>query len=128
MIYLESFRLPSEADETSYLFGCPKLDMTCYSVNNVYPFKLFPQKDLTRLDFSSVTLIYGGNGSGKSTLLNVIAQRLRLYRTSPFSRTPFYEDYLGSAATLRREIRRPPRGVASSPATTFSTSCSISAP
>ena len=100
MIYLESFRLASEDDETSYLLGTDdlkkgrKLDMTCYSVNNPYPFKIFPFKHLKRLEFSPITLLYGGNGSGKSTVLNIIAQKLSLARTSPFNRTPFFEDYL----------------------------------
>ena len=52
MIYLESFRLASENDETNY-FLCAdghekgrKLDMTCYSVNNPYPFKCLKGKIL----------------------------------------------------------------------------------
>ena len=94
MIYLESFRLASERDETDYFFDCRKLDMTCHNVNNPYPFKIFPFKYLERLDFAPITLLYGGNGSGKSTILNIIAQKLRLTRTSPYSRTPFFEDYL----------------------------------
>lgn len=94
MIYLESFRLASERDETDYFFDCRKLDMTCHNVNNPYPFKIFPFKYLERLDFAPITLLYGGNGSGKSTILNIIAQKLKLTRTSPYSRTPFFEDYL----------------------------------
>lgn len=108
MIYLEEFRLPSEQDETVYLFDSRKLDMTCYEVNNVYPFKLFPQKGLSRLEFSSVTMLYGGNGSGKSTLLNIIAQKLGLHRTAPYNHTPFYEDYLGFCRYTLTADKRPP--------------------
>ena len=120
MIYLESFRLASESDEAGYLLSgrkpsnpCPKghkLDMTCHNVNNPYPFKLFPFKYLERLDFSPITIIYGGNGSGKSTILNIIAQKLSLARTSPFNHTPFFEDYLEFCrADLYRE-KKPPEG------------------
>ena len=94
MIYLESFRLAGERAETDFLLNSRKLDMTCIDVNNAYPFKIFPFKYLERLDFAQVTLLYGGNGSGKSTILNIIAQKLRLGRSSPFNNTPFFEDYL----------------------------------
>ncbi len=113
MIYLESFRLASEQDETNYLFGGrtpSKLDMTCHSVNNPYPFKIFPFKYLEKLEFSSITLLYGGNGSGKSTVLNIIAQKLELERTSPFNRTPFLEDYLGFCRAYLAGDRKPPEG------------------
>lgn len=98
MKYLESFRLASESDEVDYLLGfgkrLGKLDMQCYSTTNVYPFKIFPQKGLERLDFEPITILYGGNGSGKSTILNLIAEKLRLERTAPFNNTPYIEEYL----------------------------------
>ncbi len=116
MIYLESFRLASEDDETNYLLGTDdlkkgrKLDMTCYSVNNPYPFKIFPFKHLKRLEFSPITLLYGGNGSGKSTVLNIIAQKLSLARTSPFNRTPFFDDYLELCRAALAGEKMPPAG------------------
>lgn len=98
MKYLESFSLASEHDEVDYILGfnqgLGKLDMQCYSTTNVYPFKIFPQKGLDRLDFEPITVIYGGNGSGKSTILNLIAEKLRLERTAPFNNTPYIEEYL----------------------------------
>lgn len=116
MIYLESFRLASENDETNY-FLCAeghekgrKLDMTCYSVNNPYPFKIFPFKYLKRLEFSPITLLYGGNGSGKSTILNIIAQKLKLARTSPYNRTPFFDDYLDFCRADLARDKLPPTG------------------
>ena len=98
MKHLESFTLASEDDEVGYLLGfgkgLGKLDMQCYSMTNVYPFKIFPQKGLERLDFEPITVIYGGNGSGKSTILNLIAEKLCLERTAPFNNTPYIEEYL----------------------------------
>ena len=110
MIYLESFRLASEQNETEYLFNSRKLDMTCHAVNNPYPFKIFPFKYLSRLDFAPITLLYGGNGSGKSTILNIIAQKLHLARTSPYNRTPFFEDYLDYCRAVLTNDRHPPEG------------------
>lgn len=94
MKYLESFTLPTEDDEIGYLWSFGKTDMQCYSTTNVYPFKIFPNKGLDRLDFDPITVIYGGNGSGKSTILNLIAEKLRLERSAPFNNTPYIEEYL----------------------------------
>ena len=95
MLFLKDFRLPNGDVEWNHLAFCThKTDMTCYSNTNVYPFKIFPQKELDRIDFEPITVFYGGNGSGKSTLLNVIAEKLELDRSAPFNKTPFTEDYL----------------------------------
>ena len=95
MLYLRSFFLPSADREAGYLLSYPpKLEMQCYSHDNIYPFRIFPKKELTRLELEPITVLYGGNGSGKSTLLNVMAEKLRLERSAPFNNTPFFEDYL----------------------------------
>ncbi len=100
MQYLDSFRLPTERDELDFIIPppgqkiSPRITMECYSNTNFYPFKLFPDKGLSRLEFSPITIFYGNNGSGKSTLLNIIAEKLQLRRVSPFNETPFFEDYL----------------------------------
>lgn len=115
MLYLKSFSIASERDEETFILGNgggnPKLDMTCYDRDNIYPFKLFPQRGLSRLDLEPITLLYGGNGSGKSTLLNIMAEKLGLQRTSRFNRAPFFEDYLGYCrATLTSADDRLPQG------------------
>jgi len=93
--YLESFRLASRSQEESFILNFPyQLEMQCYSHTNVYPFKIFPQKRLSRLEFDSITVFYGGNGSGKSTLLNIIAEKLALARSAPFNDTPYFVSYL----------------------------------
>lgn len=99
MPYLESFTLATDDQEYDYLRGAYsgagyQTAMACYDHNNVYPFKLFPAKGLERLDFAPITILYGGNGSGKSTLLNIIAEKLRLKRSSPFNNTPYMKSYL----------------------------------
>lgn len=94
MRYLESFRLVSAIKEDGYILSFPyKLEMTCYN-DNVYPFKIFPQKQLNDLSFDDVTIFCGGNGSGKSTILNIIAQKLKLVRSAPFNNAPHFEEYL----------------------------------
>jgi len=110
MQYLESFRLASRDDEDAFVLSYPsKLEMRCYS-DNVYPFKLFPQKEMPTLSFSPITVFYGGNGSGKSTLLNIIAEKLSLLREAPFNRTPYYEDYLALCSYRLSFGKQPPRG------------------
>lgn len=112
MVYLESFKLATDMDEGGFVLGYPRqLEMQCYSHNNIYPFRVFPQKRFSEIDFAPVTMIYGGNGSGKSTLLNVIAEKLGLERSSPFNDTPYMKDYLGFCRyTLNDRTRNLPNG------------------
>ena len=105
MIYLERFYLPGEDKETEYKV-CgkmkPELDFSCYS-GSAYPFGLFVYKQLDKLDFtSSVTVLCGENGSGKSTLLNVIAEKLKLQRKTPFNKAPCFSDFV---SLCRAEIK-----------------------
>ena len=93
--YLESFTLASRSDEEGFILNFPyQLEMQCYSHTNVYPFKIFPQKRFSSIEFAPITVFYGGNGSGKSTLLNIIAEKLALRRTAPFNDTPYFVSYL----------------------------------
>ncbi len=96
-MYLASFTLPDEKTETGYIISCGrdayKSFMSCYP-QDLYPFKVFPPKGLTKLTFEPLTILYGGNGSGKSTLLNVMAEKLGLEHASPANHTPYFEEYL----------------------------------
>ncbi len=94
MQYLYEFDLPNLGAESEFVVTNTKFDMTCYTVNNAYPFHIFPQKGLSAIDFSPITIFCGGNGSGKSTLLNIIAEKLGISRTALFNSTPFFRDYL----------------------------------
>lgn len=58
-----------------------------------FPISLYQKMQLTELDFSDITIIYGGNGSGKSTLLNTIAEKLQISRMTKLSPTRGFELY-----------------------------------
>lgn len=91
-MYLENFELPSVYEEEDFLDTNKKLKRTCYA--SVYPFHLFPNKELRKLEFAPITILYGGNGSGKTSLLNIIAEKLKLERGTYFNQTPFFVDYI----------------------------------
>ena len=94
MEYLDYFAPASENDEAEFVLSFNyKVEMTCFS-ENVYPFKIFPEKYFSRADFDDITIFYGGNGSGKSTFLNIIAEKLALIRKAPFNHTPYFDEYL----------------------------------
>ena len=63
-----------------------------------YPLGIFNPRwqgqRLTQLDFEEITLLYGGNGSGKTTLLNIIAEKLKVFRHSPYLQTEVFAYYL----------------------------------
>ena len=66
--------------------------LTCYT--SKYPFGLYSGRGLPdKIEFGDITIFCGNNGSGKSTMLNVIAERLRIKRDSPYNRTDFFDDY-----------------------------------
>ena len=88
-MYLSAFYFPGEEAESDFLFGLK----TTYD-QSVYPYGVLPKAGLNEIFFRPVTILYGGNGSGKSTALNVIAEKLRLVRSSAFNRSRFFEDYV----------------------------------
>lgn len=94
-MYLERFTLPDASAEDRFRLSYPaQLEMQCYGHNNVYPFGIFPQIGLDRLDFAPLTILAGSNGSGKSTILTLLAEKLGLRRVAPANRTPCTEPYL----------------------------------
>ncbi len=98
MIYLKSFHFPSPQEDEFYFnihnsdFN-PKNFRTCYTTK--YPFGFFTQRGLPDyVLFRDITIFCGDNGSGKTTLLNIIAEKLKLGRSSPFNRSDFFSDYV----------------------------------
>lgn len=71
MVYLKEFNLLSEEFENSILIN----ERRNY-FHNQYPFRIFTDKKLEKIDFTNITILYGSNGSGKSTILNIIAEKL----------------------------------------------------
>ena len=88
-LYLKALRLASDGAETNFIIDQKR---TCYK--GIYPFKLFPQKELSLVEFAPITIFYGGNGSGKTTLLNVIAEALGAKRGAAFNSSAFFQDYV----------------------------------
>lgn len=88
-LFVRKLHLASGDQEMQFVLDQKR---TCYS--GVYPFKIFPQKELSFLTFAPVTILYGGNGSGKTTLLNILAEKLSLTRHSPFNGSAFFGDYV----------------------------------
>jgi predicted ATPase len=108
MVYIERFTIPSVESERSFLLDSAENRRTCYGSR--YPFGVFTQKQLTRLDFEPITILCGGNGIGKTTLLNLIGEKLELQRGTVFNRSSFYVDYLHlcraqTSLNFDREIR-----------------------
>jgi len=97
MLYLSEFTFPDAEREVSFIMAEKR---TCY--DSFYPFRILSQHSLDRLEFETITILYGGNGSGKSTALNVIAEKLALQRDTLYNRTPFFSDYTDMC---RYEIR-----------------------
>ncbi|MBR5308526.1 MAG: AAA family ATPase [Clostridia bacterium] len=95
MIYLQSFRMPTQDAEENYFLnpGNFRAKQTCYTTR--YPFGLFRYRELPEFNFTDITIFCGNNGSGKSSILNVIAEKLELERNAPFNRSDFFEDYVG---------------------------------
>ena len=89
MIFLNSFSFPTKDDEYNFFVG---QKMTCY--NSFYPFQVLSEKGISRLDFSHITVFYGGNGSGKTTALNIIGETLGVQRDSLYNRSSFFEEYI----------------------------------
>ena len=89
MYYIDSLYLPSDHQETDFLMSQRR---TCY--NGCYPYKIFPQKGLSEINFAPITIFYGGNGSGKTTLLNIIAEKTNVLRHSAFSGSAFFASYV----------------------------------
>jgi predicted ATPase len=63
-------------------------------LDNIYPCGIFSKNRLSELNFSKITILYGGNGSGKSTLLNLIANKLELNRIAPFNSSELFGIYV----------------------------------
>jgi predicted ATPase len=92
VIYLRNFRLLDEDREWRLLVDGEKKNI----YNNIYPFKIFPDKELTDISFDNITIFYGNNGSGKTTLLNIISEKIKAKRKSDIEFGRYFEMYVDS--------------------------------
>ena len=102
MIYLDSFRFPTLEREDEFLSNY--YSYNSYGPQSHYPFEVLSLKGLTSLDFSEITVLYGGNGSGKSTALNVIANKLKLSRASAYNKGDLQNEYLKMCSYVKGEL------------------------
>ena len=108
-MYLSAFYFPGEEAESDFLFGLK----TTYD-QTVYPYGILPKVGLDEIIFRPITILCGGNGSGKSTALNIIAEKLRLNRSSAYNRSRFFEDFTDRCrATLEDAVPRDSRIITS---------------
>ena len=87
MLYLKNFQLLSSEKEYCVV-DLRKI------FNNYYPLGIFPRKELSKIDFSDITIFYGGNGSGKTTLLNIIADKLQAKRNNQLDKGVYFYKYV----------------------------------
>lgn len=90
MIYLKDFYLLDENSEWNIIVNKEKRRIH----NNLYPLKIFPDKQLTEISFSDITIFYGNNGSGKTTLLNIIASKIDAKRRVDLDLGKYFELYV----------------------------------
>ena len=86
--YLKSIKLLNLDEE--YNLICTKKNIH----NNLYPCKIFPEKELEKIIFDPITIFYGGNGSGKTTLLNIVSSKLNAEKKNDNKKGELYDDYI----------------------------------
>lgn len=96
MIYLHKFTLPTLEQEEDHAGKFSSVYGFKFGNDHPkeYPYGIFPYKKLSKIEFSDITIFYGGNGSGKSTLLNLIAEGLKLPRITPYNRSKHFNEYV----------------------------------
>lgn len=88
MVYLKSFNLLSEDTEFKIIFYKKNI------FNSIYPFNIFPEKELRTITFAPITIFYGGNGSGKTTLLNIIGAKLKASKKNVDNKGELFDQYV----------------------------------
>lgn len=108
MIYLKNFSFPSLSQELRFLHPPDSLEedrRPLFHTGSFYPFNVLPDVSLNKIEFDSITILYGENGCGKTTALNIIAEKLRLKRDSLFNSGRFLNDYLDMCKYNEKDFR-----------------------
>ena len=82
MNYLSSISFPNIETKVDFFL---KIKQTIYDF--FYPFQTLVKHSLERINFDSITILYGRNNYGKTTVLNIISEKLKFYdkkRTEKF--------------------------------------------
>ncbi len=103
MIYIKEFNLLDEDREYFLLLTGEQRNI----FNNVYPFKIFPDKKFDNVIFSDITIFYGNNGSGKTTLLNLIANKLDATRKNNLNLGRYFDLYVENSEIITNEFELP---------------------
>lgn len=74
--------------------------------NNLYPFKIFPDKEFKYIEFEPITIFYGGNGSGKTTLLNIISDSIGAAKRNIDKKNELFNKYIGYCRDNHEFIHR----------------------
>lgn len=88
MIYLKKFSLLDEDEEYDIIISKKNIH------NNMYPLRLFPDKEFEYIDFDPITIFYGGNGSGKTTILNIISSTINASKRNIDKKSELFASYI----------------------------------
>ena len=116
MIYLKKFTLTNE--DATYSGGWDKIALK-HTQDELYPLGIFALK-LREVNFSDITIFYGGNGSGKSTLLNLICETLDIQRSERYNRTQMFDFFVQHNSYELNELRNIPDEVVDASISAFS--------
>lgn len=88
MIYLKRFSFPSLSEECDFLHPGDSLGTDrrpLFHTGSFYPFNVIPYVSLNKIEFDSITILYGENGCGKTTAFRVWIFRILIPRASALS-------------------------------------------
>ena len=88
MIYLKDFNLLSEDAEIVIINRKLRIH------NDLYPLRIFPEKELKYITFNPITIFYGNNGSGKTTILNIISSTINASKRNIDKRGQIFDEYV----------------------------------
>ncbi|MBD8500419.1 AAA family ATPase [Paenibacillus arenosi] len=93
-MYLNKFTLPIDEESSLIEQRMAHNGGSFGYIDNAYPCGIFSKSQFSELNFSKITILYGGNGSGKSTLLNLISNKLELNRIAPYNSSEMFDLYV----------------------------------
>ncbi|MCR5083400.1 MAG: AAA family ATPase [Parasporobacterium sp.] len=97
-MYLDSFCFPIEEEDEIIGRKASENGGRAPYIDNCYPCYVLSNNRFYEINFEKITILYGGNGSGKSTALNLIAEKLKLERTSPFNKGETFDLYVDACS------------------------------